>query len=442
MQLIRFRGSRPKLTVLSSGLAAATCSLLGQGAAQAVEVESAVLTYVEPGRVSVLEAVVQAAKELRNGHRLGFRFVYDALTGASANGATPASHIQTFTRPSGQGTYSVGASKTPLDTTFRDSRYALSGNWKLPLGRLSTGTIGGNFSTEHDYLSVGFSANVTRDFFMRNTTLAAGVSASADRVDPEGGTPTPLSPMIAPTEEEEDDLRRGDEDEDSGPGGPAQNKTVLETLIGISQIVDRHTVAQLNFSVSSLTGYQTDPYKLVSVVADEQSGMPGDPLEYVYEKRPEQRTKRSLYGELRRRIGPDMADASYRYFWDDWGIRSHTWELRYDRQLSDRWNLTPHVRFYRQTAADFYHRFLLEGTSLPDFASADYRLGTMTTTTLGLDFSHAMGNGHQWRVGADYYLQQGDSSPPDAFGVLRDLDLFPSVDALVFRVGYRAQFDF
>jgi hypothetical protein len=53
-----------------------------------------------------------------------------------------------------------------------------------------------------------------------------------------------------------------------------------------------------------------------------------------------------------------------------------------------------------------------------------------------------LSNGHRWQIGADYYLQQGDSSPPDAFGVLRDLDLFPSVDALVLRVGYRAQFDF
>ncbi|MCA9728952.1 MAG: DUF3570 domain-containing protein, partial [Candidatus Eisenbacteria bacterium] len=325
---------------IQSSLAAASCALLGQGAAQGAEVDTAVLTYVEPGRVSAVEAVAQGSKELRNGHILGFKFVYDALTGASANGATPADRVQTFTRPSGQGSYSVDPGKTPLDTTFKDNRFALSGSWNFPVGRLSSATLGTNLSTETDYFSAGLSGSISRDLFLRNTTVSAGFSASADRINPQGGTPDPLTPMIAPTGGgHEGDFRRDDEG-GGGPGGPAEHKNVVEGLVGVSQVLDRHTVMQLNYSASHFSGYQTDPYKILSVVAGASATTPGDPVDYLYEKRPDNRTKQSLYGEVRRRVGSDVADVSYRYFWDDWGIHSHTIDVHYDHQLGATYDIT------------------------------------------------------------------------------------------------------
>jgi len=39
-------------------------------------------------------------------------------------------------------------------------------------------------------------------------------------------------------------------------------------------------------------------------------------------------------------------------------------------------------------------------------------------------------------VRLEYYAQMGESQPNEAFGVLQDFDLFPTVDAFIFQVGY------
>ena len=49
--------------------------------------------------ISAFEAVVDGKYTLSDGKLFSARFVYDALTGASANGAVPSTGIQTFTRP-------------------------------------------------------------------------------------------------------------------------------------------------------------------------------------------------------------------------------------------------------------------------------------------------------------------------------------------------------
>ena len=76
----------------------------------------------------------------------------------------------------------------------------------------------------------------------------------------------------------------------------------------------------------------------------------------------------------------DVIDGSYRFMTDDWGVTSHTIDLKYHWQL-DHAYLEPHLRYYLQSEADFYHRYALstdydsatQTLKLSD-ASADYRL--------------------------------------------------------------------
>jgi hypothetical protein len=419
-------------------LTAATCALLGASVAAKAEtlVDTAALGYKESGRVSALETVIEGAKEFANGQTLRLRVVYDALTGASANGALPAQRVQTFTRPSGHGSYLVQPGDTPLDDTFHDTRFAGSASWTVPLDRVTRATLGANGSTEFDYLSLALSGGIERDFALRNTTLSAGFSIARDRVSPSGGIPVPLSPMPPATggEGDDDKIARALED-DEGGGGGGETKTVLDLLFGISQVLDRATLARLNYSIGRTTGYQTDPYKLVSIVQAPGSAQPGDPIEILFESRPDTRTKQSLFGEVRRMIGRDVALGSYRYFWDDWRVRSHTVDLRYTKPVSERNYVKPHARYYRQSAADFYRRYLLESQPLPDFVSADYRLGEFTATTFGLEVGRRLGSDVVVRAGVEHMLQRGDSSPPGVFGALVGQDLFPDVSAWMIRLG-------
>jgi hypothetical protein len=418
---------------IREGLALAACSLVGAAATgRAAGLESAVMVYTEPDRVTGVESILQGRKGIGPDRALTFRLVFDTLTGASANGATPSGRVQTFTRPSGHGGYSVAAGKTPLDDTFKDTRIAGSGGIETPLGRAWRGTFGANVSSEYDYRSFGASAIVTRDFFSHNTTLSAGLSASHDIIAPVGGAPDPLSVMSPPSGGGEDEDR---EDEDEGGTGD-HTKNVTDLLVGLTQILDRTMWLQLNYSVSHASGYQTDPYKVVSVLQTTPGGGEGEPLRYLYEKRPNARTKQSLYAEARHHFTEDILGLSYRYFWDDWGVRSHTAELRYRWQPRAAWTLEPHVRAYVQSEADFYRRFLRDDESVPAEVSADYRLGAFHAETFGLRIGHTAGAGGEVSCRVEYYVQAGDGSPPEAFGSLRGFDLFPTVDAVIAQVGY------
>ncbi len=401
----------------------AACAVLGivGSPAQASEVDTALLFYHEANRVSAVEAVVSLRNDFGNERTGNLKFVIDTLTGASANGATPSATAQTFTRPSGRGSYTTAGGNTPLDDTFKDARGALSAGYSQRLGRMNTITTGLYGSGEHDYSSLGGNLGLSRDFFQRNTTLSVAINASHDKINPEGGRPIPLAAML--------------------PAGTVQNrldgdgtKNVTDAMLGLTQVIDRATIMQINYSTSIIHGYQTDPYKILSVL----DGSTGTPSQYIYENRPDNRTKHILYTKLKHHLTHDIFDVSYRYMSDDWGIRSHTAEMHYRLAMGKDRFIEPHVRWYHQNAADFYHRYLTDGEALPSFATADYRLGDFTAWTVGLKHGRPVGRNTDFSMRIEYYVQDG-TGPNEPLAALADQDLFPSVKAVFaqFAFSYR-----
>ena len=194
------------------------------------------MVYSEKDRVSLAEPVLSLSKEIDDDEFINVRIVSDVLTGASPNGAAPSDSAQTFTTPSGKSTYTEAANTTPLDDTFKDSRGALNVEWDMPLGTNRRATFGGNFSNEHDYLSTGLSATFSQDINQRNTTLTLGLSMNNDTVSPEGGVPVDLTVMPSfPAKKATD--------------GTNKDKTVNEALFGVTQIINRSTLMQLNYTV-------------------------------------------------------------------------------------------------------------------------------------------------------------------------------------------------
>lgn len=402
-------------------LTAATCALVGTAApaaVDAVEFDASLLYWTEGSRVTVNETVLHLRKPLAGERVFSLGFALDVMTGASANGAIPANQPQTFTRPSGRGGYIVLPGATPMDDTFQDNRVAVTAGLETPLGRNAKAVVDGHFSTEYDYDSAGIAATLTRDLNKRNTTIALGGAFTYDAVSPEGGTPLPFASMRAPGEHP---LRQDRSD----------NKTVADLLVGVTQVLDRSTLARVNYTLSHASGYHTDPFKLLTVVDDA-----GSPADYVFENRPDRRTRHSVYGILKRHLARDVVEASYRYMRDDWGIRSHTVEARYRWEFGDGKYLQPQYRFYHQTAADFFTPFLVEGEETPDHASADYRLDELDAHTLALKYGVVIDEAHEINVRIGYYLQKGERGPPASFTELRGLDLFPDVDAYVIQLGY------
>ncbi len=190
---------------IAPALAAARCSVLGLSDALAQEntgdwkFDVATLIYAESdNRVAAAEPVFNANKTYVGGEVLNLKLVFDSLTGASPNGATPSDTAQTFTRPSGNGSYTADANETPLDATFKDTRGAFSGSWTAPINRDWDYTLGAYGSKEYDYLSLGLNGGLKRYLNQKNTLLNFSLGFSADAIEPEGGNPLGLARMATP----------------------------------------------------------------------------------------------------------------------------------------------------------------------------------------------------------------------------------------------------
>lgn len=434
---------------ISKALAAASCSALAAVAAPAMadgtagewDFDVATLYYSESdSRVMAIEPVFSATRNYDEGESLNLKAVFDVLTGASPNGATPSDSVQTFTRPSGSGSYDVAAGEAPLDDTFKDTRVALSATWAAPLNSDWAYSSGVYASNEYDYFSLGVNGGITRYLNQKNTTLNFGMSLENDWIEPVGTVPLGLSEMphqSSPTYDADREASRESADD---------SKTIVDLLFGVTQVIDRSTLMQFNYGISLAEGYLNDPYKLLSVIDDTAGPGYGTNLQdangnniYIYEQRPDSRVKHSLYWQVKHALDSgDIVDASYRFMFDDWGITSHTLEASYQWRWDGAY-LEPHVRYYQQSEADFYQRFVDASdynSGAPNFkeASADYRLGELTSYTVGAKFGWMMAGGNEANVRVDYMLQSNDGD--QGYGALASQDLYPDTDALILTFGY------
>jgi len=426
---------------ISVSLASATCALLGGVTPAAVQAQeepgwdfnTSLLYYGEDAdRVQDLSISVLATRTFMDDRALTMGLTVDALTGATPNGGQYQSVPQTFTSPSGNAVFTVPAGELALDDSFRDTRVALSANWSQPFGRLYAFNAGMSASKEYDYLHLGANAGISRDFNQRNTTVSAGFAYAADSLNPVGGTPTPLSSMA-----DVGDLsnRIGDEDKD-----------VVDFVLGVSQVISRNLVVQANYSFSDSSGYLNDPYKIVSIVdavtgdvvpRTPAPGLQGPSHEYVFESRPDQRTKHSLYGQAKYFMNGKVLDASYRYMTDDWDIDSHTVDLRLRWPVGEKAYLEPHLRYYTQTEANFYQVGLVDGAPLPMYASSDYRLGSFDAITAGLKYGWTTRNDNDMSVRLELYQQRGSIPADRLIGNQVGLFEYPDLNAVILQFSYR-----
>jgi len=428
-------------TNLKAALSIATSALLGTSVATTSQVQAkdadewqfdtAYLLYSEVDRVTAGEAIIAGTKTYANDEILNLKFTIDALTGSSANGAVAQPNAQTFTRPSGNGQYVTPAGETPLDDTFQDTRVQLNGQWTQPLVENITGSVGGHFSKEYDYLSLGVNGNLAYDFNKKNSTFSMGLSYFHDIFTPEGGIPKPLSSMLVG----DSSSPEWDSEFAKTRVGDSEDKSTADILVGFTQVISRRMITAFNYSYSMVDGYLTDPFKVVSVLNTE-----GLVQDNIYENRPDSRVKQSTFMQAKYHFDEGMlnmvADVSYRYMWDDWGINSHTIDTRFNIPVGRASYIEPHLRFYQQSAADFFKPFLIEDQSSIDFISADYRIGEMTAVTVGAKYGVVLTGGNELSIRLEYYHQMPTNSGFAEPAALNGLDTAPVVDAIIVQVSY------
>jgi uncharacterized protein DUF3570 len=371
------------------------------------------LLYDEQTRAQVVEPLLNVTRLYADGQSLTAQFGLDVITGASPSGALPSGSTQTTTTASGQ-LVEIPAGEIPT-TQFNDQRFGLDGNWNRPWNHILTTNLGGHFSHEKDYQSLGINGKVSFAFMHRLLLVDVGGGLNHDSVFPTGGTPIGLSDGTILIDQK-------------------NPKDVTNLVFGISRVITRRWLLGLDASRTHESGYLTEPYKIISVV----DPLTGIPLENLTDKRPTLRDRTSLLFSSAYHFKTDVLYVSYRHYWDTWNLKSNTYDAKYRHDLTEHVYLEPHLRYYKQTPASFYTVGLISGEPLADFATADYRLGPLKTITAGVMFglSGIADSKGEWTIRAEYIRQTGDSFPTDAVGVQKNFDLFPPINTFAVVVGY------
>jgi hypothetical protein len=153
--------------------------------------------------------------------------------------------------------------------------------------------------------------------------------------------------------------------------------------VSVSQIITKNLVLAGQFEVITDEGFLRSPYRSVRFfIGTDAQGQQSE--EYPNTRSSNAASIRAKY------FLPWRAalDGMYRFYTDTWGIVGHTGELGYVHPLDRKfiggdWIFEGRVRYYRQTAADFYAD-IFPRADFSNFMARDKELATYNAITAGV----------------------------------------------------------
>ena len=211
-------------------------------------------------------------------------------------------------------------------------------------------------SQEIDYVSNSLIGSISKEFFQKNTTLSLRAQYMDDLVG-----------------KIEDD-------------GSITNKGRYTGWAAFSydQLLSPVTVLSLSYDILYYEGLLSDPYRKVMVFD------PFNTFTIVDEKHPKERLRQSVTGKLSTFLTPIQAsvNGSYRFYFDDWGVQSHTGDVQFNKYIFTDFVIRFNYRYYTQTKANF-SRAIYVGEEYMDneYRTSDYKLNPFNSNNFGLSFT-------------------------------------------------------
>ena len=323
---------RLQLTV--SGAIAALGAVGALGATARADGELVARTaYYKERATRVIQPMLDGMFDIAERGTVTAHFLVDAITSAST---------------------SSGAANAKA---FSEKRYEAGFGYTHQLASLK---VGGDakYSTESDYDSFYLGLRGQLELAQKNAVLGAGAGVSLDSVS------TTMAGGFAGGTLQCDPHKATD----------THDACSLDTYSGFasfSQILGRNAIAAVTYDVSSMRGYQSNPYRTVITAA-----------KLVAERHPDRRLRQAVGISARYYVPATETTlvGAYRYYRDDWHVRAHTPELRIIQQVGQFADAAFRYRYYAQSAAYFYLDKYPDDTS--EYVSDDAKLSQFTGHTL------------------------------------------------------------
>jgi hypothetical protein len=218
-------------------------------------------------------------------------------------------------------------------------------------------------SDESDYQAETGSVAISHDMFGDLTTVSLGYAVGNDDIS-----------------------RNGDSDF-------SDTLTRQNYRIGVSQILTRESILDIDWETITDEGYLNNPYRAYRYL---------DPLSergysFLPERYPSTRTSNALALRLKYYLPYRAAlSGEYRYFNDTWGVSANNVEIAYTHPLLDDWVVDVRYRYYTQNAADFYND-LFSRQDEQNYLARDKELSTFQSHTIGFTASYDF-NTTKWQL--------------------------------------------
>ncbi|WP_281225658.1 DUF3570 domain-containing protein [Flavobacterium aquiphilum] len=208
-------------------------------------------------------------------------------------------------------------------------------------------------SSEFDYQSFGANLSFSQKTKDRNGEFTAKFQTFIDQLK-----------LIAPIE-----LRPYGQE----GYGTADRNTFVGTL-SYSQIINKELQIMLVGDVISQNGYLSLPFHRVYFTDGSVH----------QEKMPDTRLKIPLGIRASYFLGDNIIlRAYYRYYSDDWGIKSHTADLEIPVKLTQAFSLSPFYRYYTQSGTKYFKPYR-EHTSADEYYTSNYDLSKFNSGFFGM----------------------------------------------------------
>ncbi|MBK5213280.1 MAG: DUF3570 domain-containing protein [Flavobacteriaceae bacterium] len=223
-------------------------------------------------------------------------------------------------------------------------------------------------SSEFDYFSLGFGGNYTKLFNEKNTELSVHANVYLDTWK-----------LLYPIE-----LRQSS----TFNGLDKKNRNSYSVGFGFSQILSKSLQGSLSLDLVQQQGLLSTPFQRVYFSDLPDRFRENFQLADDIERLPDTRFKTAIGGRLNFYINEMFVLRTYyRYYFDDWGINSHTASIEVPIKITDKFTLYPSYRFYNQTAADYFYPYNA-ALSTDEFYTSDYDLSEFSANQYGFGINY------------------------------------------------------
>lgn len=283
-----------------------------------------------------------------------------------------------------------------------------------------------SLASEYDYFSLGFGGGLTKLFNEKNTTIGVSAKVYLD-------TWNPVYPIeLRSFEDNNGNLTQGlfsnlniiDQNGNTSLAyNPVNYKSIQDKgrntyslSLSFSQILSENAQFSVFLDLVNQQGWLANPLQRVyfSDVDNYYVGNAASIPNYTssgntdvfqladdIERLPDSRIKIPVGFRFNYYLNEVFTVRTYyRYYFDDWGIKSNTASIEVPIKISQKFTLYPSFRYYDQTEADYFAPYE-QNLSTEQFYTSDYDLSKFSANQYGFGISYTdiFSSAHIWELG-------------------------------------------